>query len=144
MTPDPLTTPVPAPEPDDATLLTFPKGLVGFPTLNLFRLFEPVDAYPLKFLQSTESPDVSFVCVDPACIKKDYEVPLGEEEAEALHLESPEEAMVLTLVVIPEDARQMTTNLAGPLVINVKTRMGFQIVLNSEKFPLRYPVIAQS
>jgi flagellar assembly factor FliW len=117
---------------------------VGFPSLKLFRLFEPMDAYPLKFLQSTESPQVSFVCVDPACIKKDYEVPLGEEDAEALHLESPEEAMVLTLVVIPEDARQMTTNLAGPLVLNIKTRIGFQIVLNSDKYPLRFPIIVQS
>jgi flagellar assembly factor FliW len=144
MTPDPLTTPVPTTDPDDGTLLTFPRGLVGFPDLKLFRLFEPKDAYPLKFLQSTESQAVSFVCVDPACIKKDYEVPLGEEEAEALHLESPEEAMVLTLVVIPEDARQMTTNLAGPLVLNIKTRTGFQIVLNSDKYPLRFPIIVQS
>ena len=37
----------------------------------------------------------------------------------------------------------MTTNLAGPLVINVKTRIGFQIVLNAEKYPLQYPIIAQ-
>jgi flagellar assembly factor FliW len=139
MTPDPLI----APEADDCTLLTFPKGLVGFPHLTRFSLLEPKDAYPLKFLQSLETPEVSFICVDPACVKKDYEVPLGPEEAEALHLESPEEAMILTLVVIPEDPRNMTTNLAGPLVINIKTRIGFQIVLNAEKYPLRFPIIVQ-
>jgi flagellar assembly factor FliW len=37
----------------------------------------------------------------------------------------------------------MTTNLAGPLVINVKTRIGFQIVLNADKYPLRFPIIVQ-
>jgi flagellar assembly factor FliW len=142
MTPDPAITSDPTPNSDDGTLLTFPKGLVGFPNLTAYRLIEPQDAYPLKFLQSVEAPEVSFICVDPACVKKDYEVPLGEE-AEALHLESPKEALVLTLVVIPEDPRKMTTNLAGPLVINVKTRTGFQIVLNADKYPLRFPIIVQ-
>jgi flagellar assembly factor FliW len=106
-------------------------------------LIEPEGAYPLKFLQSVETREVSFVCVNPAAIKPDYEVPLGEEEAEALHLEAPADAMILTLVVIPEDPRLMTTNLAGPLVINVKSRIGFQIVLTSDKFPLRFPVLAR-
>jgi flagellar assembly factor FliW len=46
-------------------------------------------------------------------------------------------------VVIPENAKYMTTNLAGPLVINVNTRIGFQIVLNSDKYPLRFPIIPQ-
>lgn len=143
MTPDPAQTPDTNPFPEDGALLTFPKGLVGFPNLTLFKLFEPRDSYPLKFLQSVEAREVSFVCVDPACVKKDYDVPLGEEEAEALHLEAPKDALVLTLVVIPEDPRQMTTNLAGPLVINVKTRIGFQIVLNADKFPLQFPIIVQ-
>jgi flagellar assembly factor FliW len=144
MTPDPAITPDPAPAADDGILLSFPKGLLGFPKLTSYRLLEPPDGYPLKFLQSVESEEVSFICIVPASIKPDYEVPLGEEEAETLHLEAPGDAMVLTLVVIPENARHMTTNLAGPLVINVKTRTGFQIVLNSEKFPLRFPIIPQA
>ncbi|HEX7597456.1 MAG TPA: flagellar assembly protein FliW, partial [Polyangia bacterium] len=111
MTPDPAINPDTTPFFDDGTLLTFPKGLVGFPNLRVFTLFEPKDSYPLKFLQSTEAREVSFICVDPASVKKDYEVPLGEEEAEALHLEAPKDALVLTLVVIPEDPRNMTTNL---------------------------------
>lgn len=133
-------TPAPA---DDGVLLTFPKGLVGFPQHKTFRLFEPNDGYPLKFLQSVDAQDVSFTCIDPVSIKRDYEVPLGAEDSEALRLEAPEDAMVLTLVVIPEDARQMTTNLAGPLVINAKTRVGYQIVLNTEIYPLRFPILTK-
>lgn len=130
-------------DPDDGILLTFPKGLLGFPHLTAFHLFEPTDGYPLKFLQAVEDPEVSFTCIDPASIKPDYVVPLGSEEAEALHLESPEDALILTLVVIPEDPRHMTTNLAGPLVVNVKTRLGYQIVMSSDTFPLRFPILGQ-
>lgn len=128
---------------DDGILLTFPKGLLGFPRLTAFRLFEPRDGYPLKFLQAVEAPELSFTCLDPAGVKEDYTVPLGEEEAAALGLEAPSDALILTLVVIPEDPRRMTTNLAGPLVINVKTRVGFQIALSAETYPLRFPILAQ-
>lgn len=130
-------------DPDDGILLTFPKGLLGFPHLTTFHLFEPRDGYPLKFLQAVEDSEVSFTCIDPASVKPDYVVPLGAEEAEALHLESPEDALILTLVVIPEDPRHMTTNLAGPLVVNVKTRLGYQIVMSSDTFPLRFPILGQ-
>ena len=49
--------------------------------------------------------------------------------------------MVLAILVVPPDnIREMTANLAGPLVVNTKTMQGRQIVLNIEQFPLAYPV----
>lgn len=128
---------------DEGILLSFPKGLLGFPELKSFRLFEPSDGYPLKFLQSEARPEISFVCMDPAGVRPDYNVQLGEEDAALLAIASPEEAMVLTLVVIPEDPRKMTTNLAGPLVVNVKRRQGLQVVLNADQYPLQFPVLGE-
>lgn len=126
---------------DEGILLAFPKGLVGFPALTRFRLYEPSDGYPLKFLQSEDNPRISFVCMDPAGIKPDYAFALNDEDAALLALEAPEDALILTLVVIPEDPRRMTANLAGPLVVNAKSRKGVQVVLNAEEFPLQFPVI---
>lgn len=136
-------TPEPAQPPIEPVRVTFPKGLVGFPQLLSFHLFEPQDGYPFKFLQAVEAPETSFICIDPVYIKNDYEVPLSAEEAEALALHSPEEALILTLVVVQDQPQQMTTNLAGPLVINIQSRIGYQLVLNSDKFPLRFPIINQ-
>jgi len=45
--------------------------------------------------------------------------------------------------VIPEDPRKMTANLAGPLVVNVHSRNGRQLVLNPELYPLKYPFIQE-
>ncbi|GLH73091.1 flagellar assembly factor FliW [Geothrix limicola] len=143
MTPEPETTKPASPFFEEGVVLTFPKGLLGFEQLTSYRLVEPQDAYPLKFLQSTEAEEVSFICIDPVAVKKDYEVSLSDEEAQALGLESPEDALILTLVVVPENPRHMTTNLAGPLVVNVKTRVGYQIILSSETFPLRFPILVQ-
>jgi flagellar assembly factor FliW len=123
-------------------VVTFAGGLVGFPALTQFRLMEPEGGYPLKFLQAVDQEDVSFVCIDVAAIKPEYEVPLDEEDALGLALEDPAHALVLALVVIPKDPRQMTANLAGPLVVNTKTLQGRQIILNPDKFALKYPVFA--
>lgn len=125
----------------DDVIVSFPAGLIGFPHLRSFFLFEPSESYPLKFLQSIQEPEISFTCLDVAAIKKDYEFALSAEEAEALALEKPEDALVLALVVIPKDPRQMTANLAGPLVINSQTKKGRQVVLSIEKYPLKYPII---
>ncbi len=127
--------------PEDV-LVTFPTGLIGFQDLHSFRLFEPAGGYPLKFLQSVDKTEISFTCIDVAAIKMDYEFPLSDEDAATLAVEEPKDALVLALVVIPEDPRQMTANLAGPLVINTKTRQGRQVVLNTEQYPLKYAIIS--
>ena len=126
----------------DDVLLRFPSGLAGFPEAHEFRLYEPKDGYPLKFLQSTTQPELSFVCMDAAAIKVDYEVPLTDAEAALLDLKAPTDAMVLVLVVVPEDPRQMTANLAGPLVINTRSLTCCQVALDSHHYPLQYPVFA--
>jgi flagellar assembly factor FliW len=129
---------------DNGILLNFPEGLIGFPELTRLRLLEPADAYPLKFLQGEDRPEISFVAIDVAGLKPDYKVPLSDQDAMALALEKEEDALVLTLVVIPEDPRRMTTNLAGPLVINIKRLEGRQVALNGEDFPLRYAILGDA
>ncbi|MDR0498963.1 MAG: flagellar assembly protein FliW [Holophagales bacterium] len=119
----------------------FPAGLIGLPDLKRFRLFEPSGGYPLKFLQAVQQEEYSFVCMDVGAIKPDYDAPLTPEDAEFLAIEKPDDALVLALVVIPEDPRQMTANLAGPLIINKSTMKGRQLALDTEKFPLKYQII---
>ena len=84
--------------------------------------------------------DVSFTCIDVGAIKPDYDVPMSDADAQALAIEEPADALILALLSIPEDPSRMTANLAGPLVVNVKTLQARQIVLNIDKFPLAFPV----
>ena len=126
--------------PREDTILQFPGGLIGFPALKAFRLFEPADGYPLKFLQSVDHEDISFTCIDVGAFKPDYTVPMGEADAQALAIEEPGDALILALVTVPKDPSRMTANLAGPLVVNIKTLQARQIVLNIDRFPLAYPL----
>jgi flagellar assembly factor FliW len=124
-------------------MVAFPNGLVGYPALTRFRLFEHEGGYPFKFLQSMDDQAISFICMDIASFLPDYDAPMSPDEAQMLALEDPADAMVLAIVVIPKDPQQMTANLAGPVVINLKTCMGRQLVLNIDQYPLKYPVLAR-
>lgn len=137
----PLQHPVFGPKPE--IVVEFTEGLLGFPHLRNFRIFEPQGAYPLKFLQCVENEDISFTCIDIAAIRTDYQLILEDEDANALALESPSDAMLLATVVIPEDPRQMTANLAGPLLINTRTLKARQLVLSTDDYPLKYPILAE-
>jgi flagellar assembly factor FliW len=119
----------------------FPAGIVGFKELKRFRLLEPAGAYPFKFLQAIGYEEYSFVCIDVGAIKPDYELPLSPEDAEFLAAEAQDDVMILAIVVIPEEPRQMTANLAGPLVINKSSLKARQLVLDSDKYPLRYQIL---
>jgi flagellar assembly factor FliW len=126
----------------EESLLQFPAGLIGYPGLKTYRLFEPQDGYPLKFLQAVGREDVSFTCIDVVTFKPDYVVPMSDAEAQSLAIEDPADALILALVAVPKDPSHMTANLAGPLVVNTKTLQGRQIVLNIDQFPLAYPVFS--
>jgi len=126
----------------DDVIISFPRGLVGFPQLTAFRLFEPSDGYPIKFLQAVDREEVSFTCIDIKAIVPDYVVPLSDDDAQGLALHEPADALILALLAIPEDPKKMTANLAGPLVVNIRTLQARQIVLNIDKFPLQFPILA--
>jgi flagellar assembly factor FliW len=126
----------------EEVVIHLPRGLIGIPEAKDFHFFEPDDAYPLKFLQSTANPQLSFIAMDVAAIKMDYSAPLGQEEAEILQLEAHEDALVMAFVAMPDDEspREMVANLAGPIILNRHSRVGVQLALDQSVYPLQHPV----
>jgi flagellar assembly factor FliW len=55
-----------------------------------------------------------------------------------LELEESTPRVVYTIVTIPRGRpRDMTLNLAGPIVVNVETRRAVQIILEGDEHPVR-------
>jgi flagellar assembly factor FliW len=46
----------------------------------------------------------------------------------------------MVTVTVPADLTKMTVNLQGPFVINVEERKACQIILEGDKYPVKYPV----
>ncbi len=125
-------------------ILEFPEGLVGFPGLSRFLVIDDESSAPFQWLQSLDEPDLAYVAVEPKWLLPDYQVDLPPAVDAQLAIAQPDEMSVLVLVTIPEDPRQMTANLKGPLVFNAASRKGAQLVLDDESLSPQYRIISDT
>lgn len=120
-------------------VITFPKGLLGFPDRKRFCLLEPGDDACFFWLQSIDDPDLAFVVTDPTLFVPDYKVPVRPEQVEALGIEKTEDSQVF--VIVNKVDQTLTGNLQGPLVINTLTRVGEQFVLAEKRWTTRHTLM---
>lgn len=123
--------------PDDKVYL-FPSGLYGLEDLRRFTLIEPEAGSPLKYMQSLDDGDISFVVLDPAAVIPDYRPEIPQEERSELGLAEADEGVVLVIAVVPEDIRGMTVNLRAPVVVNPSVRRGKQVILPHDAFAIKH------
>ena len=92
-------------------------------------------------MQSVEEPAVTFVIVDPHQFFHAYTPEISSFDLKELGLSSLEEAILIAIVVLPEDMTKMTANLRGPVVINKDTRMMKQVFTESDKYGVRESIL---
>lgn len=125
---------------NEGDIITFPKGILGFEELKQYILLNLDTESPFGYLQSIEDPDLTFVVVDPVAIWPDYQVEVPSQEIAELEIESPDDVAVLSIVTIPADPKQMTANLQGPVLVNIKNRKGKQVVLSGDGYTTRHRI----
>ncbi len=123
-------------------VITFPRGLLGFPKQTRYCLLEPGDDACFFWLQSLDEPGLAFVVTDPAFFVAEYSVPIRGEQKADLGLEKLEDAQVF--VVVNRVDGVLTGNLQGPLVINSITRQGEQLVLAEKRWTTRHALVRVS
>src|SRR6185436_8456605 len=85
---------------DDASLLTFPAGIIGFPASTRFVILDQGNA-PCQWLQSVEEPDLAFVIIDPVLLKPDYRIEVPVEDIPELAVENEGDLTVFVFLTIP-------------------------------------------
>ena len=125
-------------------IVEFPEGMPGFPEHNEFVLLPLKEDSPFIIMQSVEEKGLAFVTIEPGNFFADYEFDLPEEAVDKLQIDSVEEVVVLAIATIKDKLENMTVNLAAPVVINLEARLGKQVILDDNRYPLRYQIFAQS
>lgn len=131
-------------EVEDARVIHFPKGLLGFGKYKDYVLIESGDDNAAEesffwWLQSVDLPELAFVVTDPCLFVSTYKVPIHAEQMQGLGLESIDDAQVF--VIVNKRDHMLTGNLQGPLVVNVGERVGEQLVLSDRRFTTRVPLM---
>lgn len=130
-------------------IMHFPAGLLGFPQASRFALIETGEDSYFFWLQSVDEPQLAFVVCDPQAFVPGYtidQVPLRSECREELGLSDElagpalaSAAQVLTICNRVGD--WLTGNLLGPLVVNVQSFVGKQVVLTEKRWSTRQPLL---
>ncbi len=116
----------------------FPDGLPAFESTKEFIFLCKPDTRPFFFMQSLNPPDLAFVCIDPFLIYPEYEPNISETDVKRLHLDRMEDALLISIVTVTKDMRDITTNLQGPIVINIRASLGKQIICEGQNYPVRF------
>ena len=128
-------------EVDDDALISMPGGMLGFEDCTRFLLIQHRPDSSLRWLQSVEEPAVAFVVLDPMAQFSDYEVEVSDSDAEKLQLASAEDATVFVVLTISNQGKDISANLAAPIVVNFKEQLAAQIVLQSERYSTQHSLI---
>ena len=113
---------------DETSVVEFPGGLIGFPDFRRYAMVAADDGGFYTWLQSVDEPSLAFLAVVPAPFFPDFAPTIRDEDCGAIGLDDPGDAQLLCLVTVADDA--VTANLLGPIVLNVRTRLARQVVLN--------------
>jgi flagellar assembly factor FliW len=126
-------------EVDDQRFLNFPKGLLGFPDDREYALIQTGEDSAFYWMQAVHRPELAFVVCDPRLFVPDYRVAIKTEDLAQIGLAETGGSQVFVIVNKVEE--MLTGNLQGPLVINVATRVGKQLVLSDKKYSTRHPLM---
>ena len=123
---------------DEEQIISFTQPIIGFQDYRRFVLLPGPEGSVVSWLQSADAGDLAFLVMDPRVVTPDYTVDLSPAELEELAVTSVAELEVYTLVVVPQDATQVRTNLRAPIVVNPKGRLAKQTVLERSDYPIQF------
>jgi flagellar assembly factor FliW len=126
-------------EVDESRVINFTGGLLGFSNFKRFTLLQPDDEGVFFWLQSLDATELAFVVTDPSLWVNEYQATIRRDQMEELQLETLDDAQIFVIVNRYESA--LTTNLQGPLVVNVKTRAAVQLVLAEKRWSTRHEIV---
>ena len=94
------------------------------------------------WLQSIEQKNVCFIMLNPLEVKRDY-APVVMQDVLILLQAVPEDDLdCWVLMVIGETFRDSTVNLKSPVIINHKTNLAVQVILDQD-YPIRQAIFGQ-
>ena len=105
-----------------------------------FALMEYKPDSPFYFLQSLADPDLTFLMINPFAFFNDYEFDMDDALMAEIGVTADNPPTVFNIATVKDKIENMTVNLAGPVLVNLRDRKAAQWVIEKTQFPTRYPL----
>ncbi|MDD6332831.1 MAG: flagellar assembly protein FliW [Clostridia bacterium] len=131
-------------EVSDEKIITFEKGIIGFEDWKKYTLVydaEKEEDVSIVWLQAVDEPTLALPIMKPEIVYEAYD-PIVEDEIINSLGENIKDAelMVFCALTVPQDLTKMTINLKAPIIINVDTMKGVQLIADNSDYQVRYPI----
>jgi len=122
-------------------IITFPKGLPGFEQAREFVIYSRAEHAPFHCMANVHDQDLQFILINPLQFQESYDPRIPPHELRELDVKDPRELLLYTLVTFAPELSDSTANLLGPIFINIRTRIGKQIVIDDERYSVRERIL---
>ena len=131
-------------EVDQSRVITMTSPFLGFPESRRFFLQPHGGESPFMWLQSMEEKGLAFVVISPALLFPNYCPPIAGYVKDELEVGDDKDLDLLVILTVPKGRPQdMTANLLAPVLVNIKTRLARQILLDPTKYDPCWPVFVE-
>ncbi|MFP4152223.1 MAG: flagellar assembly protein FliW [Alkalispirochaeta sp.] len=125
---------------EERQIITFPRGLFGFDEVHEYALLDS-HTPPFYWLQSTTDRNLAFILVNPYIVVPEYLLDIPEEDLESIGTPEPDDLLVFAIVTIPQDRRDISCNLQGPLIVNRDRRLGHQSISLDPQWKIKHYLV---
>lgn len=121
-------------------LIEFPTGIFGFPECRRFVLLQG-SRDGTFWLQSVEHATLAFLLVDPFAFIPGYVVDVPAGDLAELGVTERDGLAILAIVTLPRSRTERpTANLQGPIALDLRRRVGRQIVIPDSAWGVRVEI----
>lgn len=129
---------------EDAPMINMRGPILGFEHLNRYTLIHQKEDSAFWWLQSVDDGAVAFVVVNPFLIKDNYAPELRDDDVALLEIKDQSDVQLLVVVTIRSNPTQISANMRAPIVINLKEKLGKQIVLDDDSYDVQHRIETDS
>ena len=87
---------------------------------------------PFMWLRQDDQDGLAFIVIEPGGIIPNYSVEVADADVQILGISGPEDTMILNIVTLPSNQTgKISLNLVGPIIVNRKTLVGKQCIINN-------------
>jgi flagellar assembly factor FliW len=126
---------------EEERIIRFPHGLPGFEDHRSYILIPLEEDVPFSYLQSLDNPELSFLVTSPFYFYGNYEVVLSESLREDLQIVSEDQVVIVTVASVRDSLDSATINLLAPIIINLDTLLGKQIILHDSPYTTKHRLL---
>lgn len=129
---------------DEDKIITFDRGIIGFDEFKQFTLVYDAqkDAESsTMWLQSLDEVSLALPVMKPELLFDHYD-PIVEDELINSLGENIKEAELLVLIIltVTQNIKEITCNLKAPIVINIDTMKGIQLIADNDDYMVKHPI----